>query len=224
MEDLKESGYPYQLSWLEPFFGFRFPLVGKVMVEGMELEIRVGLEPWHVLGEESSSGGTARFVDSSVERVQLRVTDFNPERYVIVCEGKAIPLSATSRKGEYVAGVRYKAWNPPSALHPTVGVDVPLTFNIVDKWNNRAVGGCVYHVAHPGGRNYDTFPVNAFEAEGRRISRFWKEGHRPGALSPSPEFSSVVRHLEKNQIPVKFDPPAVKIAAEYPHTLDLRQV
>jgi uncharacterized protein (DUF2126 family)/transglutaminase-like putative cysteine protease len=224
MEDLRESGYPFQLAWLEPFFEFRFPLVGKVMVEGMELEVRVGLEPWHVLGEESASGGTARFVDSSVERVQLRITDFNPERYIVACEGKAIPLSATSRKGEYVAGVRYKAWNPPSALHPTVGVDVPLTFDIVDKWNNRTVGGCVYHVAHPGGRNYDTFPVNAFEAEGRRISRFWKEGHRPGALAPSPEFSSVVRHLEKNQIPVKFDPPAVKIAAEYPHTLDLRQV
>jgi uncharacterized protein (DUF2126 family)/transglutaminase-like putative cysteine protease len=224
MEDLRESGYPFQLSWLEPFFEFRFPLVGKLMAGDMELEIRVGLEPWHVLGEESASGNTARFVDSSVERVQLRITNFNPERFAITCNGAAIPISPTTVKGVYVAGVRYKAWNPPSALHPTIGADVPLTFDVIDKWSQRTIGGCVYHVAHPGGRNYDTFPVNAFEAEGRRISRFWKEGHTPGALAPSPVFSTIVRYLEKNQIPVNFDPPAVKIAAEYPHTLDLRQV
>jgi uncharacterized protein (DUF2126 family) len=189
----------------------------------MELEIRVGLEPWHVLGEESASGGTARFVDSSVERVQLSIRDFNPERFAVVCNGCALPLVATPVKGEYVAGVRYKAWNPPSALHPTVSANVPLTFDVIDKWNNRTIGGCVYHVAHPGGRNYDTFPVNAFEAEGRRISRFWKEGHRPGALPPSRVFATIVRYLENHQIPVNFDPPSVRIAAEYPHTLDLRQ-
>jgi uncharacterized protein (DUF2126 family)/transglutaminase-like putative cysteine protease len=223
MDDLRESGYPFQLTWLEPFFEFRFPLVGKVSIGSSELEIRVGLEPWHVLGEESASGRTARFVDSSVERVQLRITNFNPERFVVVCNGSAIPLSPTAVSGEYVAGVRYKAWNPPSALHPTVDANVPLTFNVIDKWNNRTIGGCVYHVSHPGGRNYDTFPVNAFEAEGRRISRFWKEGHKPGPLAPSHVYSTVVRYLEKNQIPVTFDPPPVRIAAEYPHTLDLRQ-
>jgi uncharacterized protein (DUF2126 family)/transglutaminase-like putative cysteine protease len=223
MYDLRDAGYSFQLSWLEPFFEFRFPLVGKVMIAGMEMEIRVGLEPWNVLGEQSSSGGTARFVDSSAERVQMRISDFNPERYAVVCNGCALPLSPTSVNGAYVSGVRYKAWNPPSALHPTIGVNVPLTFDVVDKWSNRTIGGCVYHVSHPGGRNYDTFPVNAFEAEGRRISRFWKEGHRPGALEPSHVYSTVVRYLEKHQIPVTFDPPAVKIAAEYPHTLDLRQ-
>lgn len=223
MQDLKEAGYEFQLAWLEPFFEFRFPLVGKIMLQDIGMEIRVGLEPWHVLGEESSSGGTARFVDSSVERVEIRLRNFNPDRYTVACNGFAIPVKAATVSGEYVAGVRYKAWNPPSALHPTIPANVPLTFDIIDKWNNRTIGGCVYHVAHPGGRNYDTSPVNAFEAEGRRISRFWKEGHKPGALTPSGAYAAVVRYLEKNQIPVNFDPPSMRVAAEYPHTLDLRQ-
>jgi uncharacterized protein (DUF2126 family) len=135
----------------------------------------------------------------------------------------AVPLKETVIKGEYVAGIRYRAWSPPSALHPTLGTDVPLIFNIIDKYNGRAIGGCVYHVAHPGGRNYDTFPVNAYEAEGRRISRFWNHGHTPGPITPSHAYGTVQRYLENSQIPVKFDPPPIKITPEYPHTLDLRQ-
>lgn len=223
IEDLNEAGYPFQLSWLEPFFEFRFPLYGKVMVSDMEMQIRFGIEPWHVLGEEAVSGGTARFVDSSVERIELKMKNFNADRYLVTCHNIPVPMKPTGVQGEFVAGIRYRAWSPPSALHPTLGTDVPLVLNVVDQWNSKTIGGCVYHVAHPGGRNYDTFPVNSFEAEGRRISRFWNHGHTPGVIAPNASYQQVERYLEKNQIPVKFDPPPVKISAEYPHTLDLRQ-
>jgi uncharacterized protein (DUF2126 family) len=223
VQDLQEDGYFFQLDWLEPFFEFRFPLYGKVSVLEMTLELRLGIEPWHVLGEETATGGTARFVDSSVERVEVKVKHFNADRYIATCNGVPIPLKETSIKGEYVAGVRYRAWSPPSALHPTLLADVPLTFDILDTWNSKSIGGCTYHVAHPGGRNYDTFPINAFEAEGRRISRFWNEGHSQGYITPSQMYSNVERYLDKTWIPKKFDPPAVKINSEYPTTLDLRQ-
>jgi len=221
--DLQSAGYPFQLSWLEPFFEFRFPLYGKIAIQDMELQLRMGIEPWHVLGEETVSGGTARFVDSSVERLEVKVVNFNADRYMVTCHGTPVPLRSTPVKGEYVAGVRYRAWSPPSALHPTLGTDVPLVFDVVDTWNNRSIGGCTYHVAHPGGRNYDTFPVNAYEAEGRRISRFWSEGHTQGPITPSTTYSGIERYLEKNQITKKFDPPPIKISPEYPNTLDLRQ-
>ncbi len=223
VRDLQDEGYPFHLEWLEPFFEFRFPLYGKIRVEDMELQLRMGIEPWHVLGEEVVRGATARFVDSSVERVEVKVAHFNADRFMVTCNGKPIPLRETPTKGEYVAGVRYRAWSPPSALHPTLGKDVPLVFDIVDTWNNRSVGGCTYHVAHPGGRNYDTFPVNAYEAEGRRISRFWSEGHSQGPITPSITYTGIERYLEKNQITKKFDPPSVKSTPEYPNTLDLRQ-
>ena len=223
IQDLQEAGYFFQLAWLEPFFEFRFPLYGKISVLEMALELRFGIEPWHVLGEESSSAGTARFVDSSVERVEVKVRNFNMDRYMVTCNGIPIPLKETSMKGEYVAGIRYRAWSPPSALHPTLSTDVPLTFDILDTWNNKSIGGCTYHVAHPGGRSYDTFPVNAFEAEGRRISRFWNEGHTQGYITPSRMYSNVERYLENNWVPKNFDPPPMKINPEYPTTLDLRQ-
>lgn len=223
VNDLQEAGYPFQLSWLEPFFEFRFPLYGKVIVNEMELKIRFGIEPWHVLGEETTQGGTARFVDSSVERVEVKITNFNPDRYMLTCHQIPVPMSETPVKGEYVCGIRYRAWSPPSALHPTIGTDVPLVFDIIDTWNNKSIGGCVYHVSHPGGRNYDTFPVNANEAEGRRISRFWKHGHTQGPITPKVDLKHVERYLEKSQIPSKFDPPPMKVNPDYPRTLDLRQ-
>jgi uncharacterized protein (DUF2126 family)/transglutaminase-like putative cysteine protease len=221
--DLTDAGYPFLLDWLEPFFEFRFPLHGKVQVREMELQLRMGIEPWHVLGEESSSAGTARFVDSSVERVEVKIKNFNAQRYLVTCNRVPVPLQETSVTGEYVAGVRYRAWSPPSALHPLLSKDVPLTFDVIDSWNNRSLGGCTYHVAHPGGRSYDTFPVNSFEAEGRRISRFQKEGHTPGVLVPSDTYSTIQRYVEPHHAPVNFDPPAIKINPEYPRTLDLRQ-
>jgi uncharacterized protein (DUF2126 family) len=223
VSDLQGAGYPFQLEWLETFFEFRFPLYGKIQVEEMELLVRMGIEPWHVLGEESARGGTARFVDSSVERLEVKVRNFNADRYRVTCNGVPVPLQPTSVKGEHVAGIRYRAWSPPSALHPMMGTDVPLVFDVVDTWNHRAIGGCTYHVAHPGGRNYDTFPINSYEAEGRRISRFWNQGHTQGAFTATEKFSSVQRYLEPNQTPRNFDPPPLKISPEYPRTLDLRQ-
>jgi uncharacterized protein (DUF2126 family)/transglutaminase-like putative cysteine protease len=223
ISDLNAAGYSFDINWLNTFFDFRFPFYGKVSVQEMELQLRLGIEPWHVLGEESVSGGTARFVDSSVERVEVKVSNFNADRYRVMCHGIPIPLHATAVKGEYVAGIRYRAWNPPSALHPTLGTDVPLVFDIVDSWNNKSLGGCVYHVAHPGGRNYDTFPVNAFEAEGRRISRFRNYGHTPGPVTTHAANAIVERYLEKTQMPVNFDLAPPKTNADYPTTLDLRQ-
>ena len=188
------------MNWFEAHFEFRFPLYGRTRYREIEMELRHGLEPWHVLGEENI-GGIVRFVDSSVERLQVKLTSLNADRYFVTCNGQRLPLQNTGVNGEYVAGVRYRAWQPPSALHPTIPVDAPLVFDIVDSWTEKAVGGCTYHVAHPGGRNYSTVPVNSYEAESRRLARFFPIGHTPGHPLPLP---------------------AREVSPEFPFTLDLR--
>ncbi|MEY4979138.1 MAG: hypothetical protein RLZZ352_1408 [Pseudomonadota bacterium] len=186
LSDLADFGYQFDMAWFEPHLEFRFPLVGQVAARGIELTLRSALEPWHVMGEEGAPGGTVRYVDSSLERIEVRVNGWNESRYIITCNGRALPLHSTGTVGEYVAGVRYKAWSPPSALHPSIPAHSPLTFDIVDTWTQRSMGGCQYHVAHPGGRNYDTFPINAYEAESRRLSRFFQMGHTPGKMVVQP--------------------------------------
>jgi len=180
--DLNEAGYPFKPEWFTPHFEFRFPVAGRVNAAGIALELRQAIEPWSVMGEEASAGGQVRFVDSSLERVQLKVQNFIPDRYVIACNQQAIAMHPTGTSGELVAGVRYRAWQLPNALHPRIGVHAPLTFDVVDTWTGRAVGGCTYFVSHPGGRAHDDRPRNALEAEGRRSARFYAFGHSPGAL------------------------------------------
>jgi len=229
---LRAEGYGFENDWFDPFFEFRFPLYGMSTIEGIHCELRGGIEPWNVLGEESSSQGTARYVDSSVERVQIKVNDFVSERYVLTCNGVRVPLVSTGVEGEYVAGVRYRAWQPWSALHPTIGVDTPLVFDIVDTWNRRSMGGFTYFIAHPGGRAYDTFPVNTLEAQSRRISRYWGFGHTQGEIEEVHEplirsqesgeetASRVVRNHPQKKV---FSYQELPGSLEYPHTLDLRR-
>ncbi len=224
---LRDQGIPFDREWLDVFLDFRFPILGTVNVKGINMTIRAGIEPWIVLGEEMSSSGTARYVDSSVERIEVMVEDFHPERYQVLCNNIVVPMVKTAYNGKYVAAVRYKAWAPPSALHPTIGVNTPLVFDIYDTWNERAIGGCTYHVMHPGGRNYDTFPVNSLEAESRRMTRFWEFNHSPKAETTvmNPEATSyqnsyVTTHADtKTNIEVK----KIPISPEFPHTLDLRR-
>jgi uncharacterized protein (DUF2126 family)/transglutaminase-like putative cysteine protease len=201
LEELAMLGFPLQQDWFAPHMAFRFPKIGETTVHGATLELRHALEPWHVLGEEPAAGGTARYVDSSAERLQARVTGWVDERFVLACNGAAVPLTATDTAGEYVGGVRFKAWNPPSALHPTVAAHTPLVFDIYDRWNGRSLGGLTHHTAHPGGRAYETFPVNANEAEARRRARFFPFGHTAGPALP----------------------PEVIEGLEHPRTLDLRR-
>jgi uncharacterized protein (DUF2126 family) len=201
LEELGAYGFPLEKDWFAPHMEFRFPKLGEVAVRDIQLELRHALEPWHVLGEEQTNTGTARYVDSSAERLQVKVQGWVDERYVLACNGAAMPMQRTETQGEYVAGVRFKAWQPYSALHPTIGAQVPLIFDVYDKWTGRALGGMTHHVAHPGGRAYEDFPVNSNSAEARRRSRFYPFGHTPG-LSPEPK-------------PVE--------GPEYPRTLDLRR-
>ncbi|GAB4402107.1 MAG: transglutaminase family protein [Rhodoferax sp.] len=200
LADLAEHGFNFDISWFAPHFEFRFPLVGELTVRGIALTLRNALEPWHVMGEEGSAGGTVRYVDSSLERLEVKVSGYNDRRYLITCNGRALPFQPTGVAGEYVAGVRYKAWNPPSSLHPSIATHGPLTFDVVDTWNQRSLGGCQYHVVHPGGRSYDTLPINAYEAESRRLARYFRMGHTPGAVAVQPPH----------------------INPEFPFTLDLR--
>ena len=223
VRDLNDHGIPFQLDWLAPFEEFRFPHYGDVQIDNIRLEVRWAIEPWHVLGEEVSSFGTSRYVDSSVERVQVKVTGVTDTRYVLACNGRRVPLNPTGVQGEYVAGIRYRAWQPPSALHPTIGVHAPLVFDLIDTWNGRSVGGCTYHVTHPGGRSYDTFPVNAFEAEARRVNRFRHGGHTQGPVTAQP-FSEALREFYPHKKPPHpMAPPKEEVVGEYPHTLDLRR-
>lgn len=201
LADLREAGYAFERHWFAPHVEFRFPLVGELHTGGISLTLRNALEPWHVMGEEGGAGGTVRYVDSSVERLEARVLGLNDNRHVLTVNGVPLPLQPTGRVSEHVAGVRFRAWSQASSLHPTIGVHAPLTFDLVDTWTGRSLGGCQYHVAHPGGRNYQTFPVNAYEAESRRRARFFTTGHTPGAMQvPAPERS-----------------------LEFPFTLDLRR-
>lgn len=200
--DLGEFGLLFEEDWFQSHFEFRFPLYGKIQYKGITLEIRQALEPWNVLGEEGAAGGTVRFVDSSVERLQVAVEGMTSERYCLTCNQIAIPLQPTENANRRVGGIRYRAWQPPSCLHPTIPVDTPLVIDLYDTWNQRAVAGCTYHVGHPGGRNYDEFPINGFEAESRRLARFQPHGHTPGNWEP------------------KDSPDAL---GDFPFTLDLRR-
>jgi uncharacterized protein (DUF2126 family) len=220
--DMQRAGYPFQLEWLAPFLEFRFPHCGRVHIQDIKLELQIAIEPWHVLGEEVTNLGTARFVDSSVERLQIKVTGFTDSRYVVTCNGRRVPLHNTGTHGEYVAGVRYRAWQPPSALHPTIGVHSPLVVDIIDTWNGRSIGGCTYYVVHPGGRSYDVFPINAYAAETRRISRFWEFGHTPGVLVLPPEVTTSGQFYPEGHPPGPMSPPMEERNPEYPYTLDLR--
>ena len=201
LAEMNDLDYAFERPWFAPHFEFRFPMYGEIATRGIGMSIRGALEPWHVMGEEGAAAGAVRYVDSSVERLEVRVSGLNDKRHVITVNGRALPLQPTGRVGEFVAGVRYRAWHPASALHPTIGVHAPLTFDIVDTWMQRSLGGCMYHVAHPGGRHYEEFPVNAFEAESRRLARFFRMGHTPGRVEVAPASRSM----------------------EFPFTLDLRR-
>ena len=208
LTEQRAAGYALDPAWFAPHLEFRFPKYGDFATMGAELELRQALEPWHVMGEEGMTGGTARYVDSSLERLQVKVTGLAPDRYAITCNGRRVPLRPTGKVGEFVAGVRYRAWQPPSALHPRIGVHSPLTFDLVDLWMKRSLGGCQYHVSHPGGLSYGRFPINSFEAESRRLSRFFRIGHTPAA-GASPQDAAFAA--------------AEPINADFPFTLDLRR-
>jgi len=202
IRDLRAAGYPFEFDWFAPHFEFRFPRIGDLAQRDLQIELRTALEPWHVLGEEPGGGGTVRYVDSSVERLQIKARGLVEDRFAITCNGHRVPLHPTGTNGEGVAGVRYRAWQPPECLQPTIPSHAPLTFDVIDTWNERSLGGCTYHVAHPGGRSYETFPVNSYEAESRRLARFFRHGHTPG----------------KTKIPPVGQNP------DFPFTLDLRNV
>jgi uncharacterized protein (DUF2126 family) len=201
LAEMGAAGLPLDAGWFAPHFAFRFPKAGEFGARGVQVTLRSALEPWHVMGEEGAPGGTVRYVDSSLERLELRTSGLIDDRHLLAVNGVAVPLQPTGRVGEFVGGVRFRAWRPPSGLHPTIPVQAPLTIDLWDTWARRAIAGCRYHVAHPGGRNYATLPVNAYDAESRRLARFFANGHTPGTAEIVPP----------------------RRTGEFPFTLDLRR-
>ncbi len=200
IDDMKDHGFEFDEAWFKPHWEFRFPHIGAVQYDDVGLELRTALEPWHVMGEEGAVGGTVRYVDSSVERLQVKATGLTGGRHKVLANGRAVPMRAVSQ-GAGVGGVRFKAWQPAHGLHPTIPAQAPLTIEVWDAWRNRSLGGCTYHVAHPGGRNFEIFPVNAYEAEGRRLARFEPLGFTGGI----------------------FEAPRDEPNPDFPYTLDLRR-
>ncbi|MFT7237619.1 MAG: hypothetical protein ACI93L_001705 [Cyclobacteriaceae bacterium] len=224
VNDLRNAGYAFDIAWFDPFFSFRFPFVGELQVDDIHIDMTMAIEPWHVLGEEMSSTGTARFVDSSLERLQIKISGLTDNRYYLLCNGFKIPLTNTGVQGEYVAGIRYRAWQPPSALHPTLGVDTPLTIDLYDTWTKKSIAACQYHVAHPGGRNYDSFPVNSYEAESRRISRFFDFGHSINLVEPTVQAQKGSgRFISKVDVVTHYEAIGELVNNDFPHTMDLRR-
>ncbi len=202
LSDLREQGYAVEEEWFAPHLEFRFPKIGEFTQRGIKVEMRHAIEPWHVLGEEGGAGAAVRYVDSSVERIQLLVSGMTGERHSITCNGIRIPLQATGVHGEFVAGVRYRAWQPANCLHPTIPVHTPLVIDLLDTWNDRSLGGCRYYAVHPGGLSHESFPVNSYEAESRRLARFFQHGHTGGKI-------------QAREAP---------ISPDFPFTLDLRMI
>lgn len=200
LRDLNAHGFAFDPAWFRPHWEFRFPVYGAVQYDGVKLELRGALEPWNVMGEEGAPGGTVRYVDGSVERLEVTISGFTAGRHHVLVNGRRVPLTATAIDTA-IGGVRYRAWRAPHALHPTIEPNAPLVCEIWDEYVSRSLGGCTYHVAHPGGRNYTTFPVNAYEAEGRRLTRFEPFGFTPGTFVPPPAAPN----------------------PDFPHTLDLRR-
>ncbi|MCE7056161.1 transglutaminase family protein [Algoriphagus sp. AGSA1] len=225
VNDLKGAGYAFDVSWFDPFFSFRFPFIGELQVEDIHIDMRMAIEPWHVLGEEMSSTGTARYVDSSLERLQVKISGLTDSRYYLLCNGYRIPLKNTGVQGEFVAGIRYRAWQPYSALHPTIGIDTPLVIDLYDSWTRKSVAACQYHVVHPGGRSYDSFPVNSYEAEARRVSRFFDYGHTIAqpAVPLSRENIQPGRYLTKTTAENNYEALQEDINPDFPYTMDLRR-
>ena len=225
VNDLKSAGYDFDISWFDPFFSFRFPFIGELQVEDIHIDMRMAIEPWHVLGEEMSSSGTARYVDSSLERLQVKISGLTDSRYYLLCNGYRIPLKNTGVQGEFVAGIRYRAWQPYSALHPTIGIDTPLVIDLYDSWTKKSVAACQYHVVHPGGRSYDNFPVNSYEAEARRVSRFFDYGHTISqpTVPLAQESSQSGRYITETKVDTDYDALTEVINPDFPYTMDLRR-
>ena len=223
VEDLNRHGIEFEARWLDAFFEFRFPVYGKRQIDDITLELRAAIEPWHVLGEEATHSGMARYVDSSVERLQLRVTGLTQHRHIITCNGNQLPLVATGVPGEFVVGVRYRAWQPPFSLHPDLPVDVPLIFDVIDQWHDRSLGGCAYHVSDPGGRNHEDKPVNANVAQTRRLSRFDTDHHTPVAEIRT-DRTGKGRYEDRPPLNVVSPTKSLSRNADYPCTADLRLI
>ena len=190
---LRRAGFAFEEEWFGAQVEFRFPKLGSVSADGLELELRHALEPWNVLAEETVSGSTVRTVDSSMERLQVKLSGIVTEgRYVVACNGRRVPLTPTGTPGEAIAGVRYRARRLSKSLHPTVPVHAPLVFDLIDSWNSKCVAQCTYFVGHPQGLLYNGRPANAEEAEARRNERFQVAPTLPANVAiPAPEINPV---------------------------------
>jgi uncharacterized protein (DUF2126 family) len=211
---LRGSGYNFEEKWFASHMEFRFPKIGSITAEGFELELRHALELWNVLAEETTSGRTVRAVDSSFERIQAKVSGFAAEsRYAVTCNGRRVPLCSTGEPGEAVGGVRFRARQLSAVLHPTVPVHAPLTFDIIDRWKERSIGRCTYHVGSPDGRAYTARPLNATEAADRRRQRFQVSGPPPDPIAVPEEETNLIFPMT---LDLRFPPPAKQARIEKP--------
>ena len=201
IRDLDRARLPVQADWFAPFLDRRFPTLGEVAMGDVRMAIRTAHEPWPVLAEEAVAGVVTRFIDAANQRVQVELTGLTPTHHILVCNGRRVPLQPTRTRGRFLAGVRYKAWNPPSSLHPTLWPVYSLVFDLLDARTGEVLGGCTWFPARPSLVGFSAAPAPVASGEPEREPHYRPQAAVLPPWSPGGRFLPFGSGARKMPVP-----------------------